>query len=57
MPLDSRPKPAVGIEHHLYDGRIIEKTPYRGAERRAQHARAARDHFRLNGMDWHRRPQ
>ena len=44
QPVD--PEPAVGIEHHLDDGRIFEKARDRWSERRAQHACAARESFR-----------
>ena len=54
QPVD--PQPAIGVEHHLDDRRIFEKARDRRTERRAQHARAARDRFRLKGMNCHRRP-
>ena len=40
QPVD--PEPAVGVEHHLDDRRVFEEGRDRGAERGAQHARAAR---------------
>ena len=43
QPVD--PQPAVGIEHDLDDARIFEIAGDRGAERGAQHARAAREGF------------
>jgi hypothetical protein len=41
QPVD--PQAAIGVEHHLNDVRIFQKAPDRRAERRAQHARTARD--------------
>ena len=43
QPVD--PEPAVGVEHHLDDGGVFQKRGDGGPERRAQHARAARDRF------------
>ena len=54
QPVD--PEPAVGVEHHLDDGRIFEPGRDRRAERGAQHARAARDNFSLEGVNRHEDP-
>jgi hypothetical protein len=51
------PQPAIGIEHYLDDRRIFEIARNRRTECRAQHARTARDCFRLKGMDCHHCPQ
>ena len=51
------PEPAVGIEHHLDDGRIFEIGSDRWAERGAQHARAASEGFRSEGDRRHVEPR
>ena len=48
QPVD--PEPPVRVEHHLDDGRIFEQAGDGGPERRAQHARAARDRFAARMM-------
>ena len=55
QPVD--PEPAVGVEHHLDDRGVFEKAGDRRPERGAQHARAARDRFGLEGMNRHVRPR
>ena len=41
QPVD--PEPPVGVEHHLDDRGVFQKPAIGGPERRAQHARAAKD--------------
>ena len=55
QPVD--PEPPVGVQHHLDDGRVFEEGGDRRSERGAQHARAARDRFGLEGMNRHPRPR
>ena len=40
------PQPPVRVQHHLDHGRVFEQPGNGGAERGAQHARAARNGFR-----------
>ena len=37
------PEPPIGVEHHLDDRGVVQKPGDGGAERGAQHARAAKD--------------
>ena len=50
------PEPAVGVQHHLGDGRIFEVPRYRRTKRGAQHARAASVGFRSKGDSRHVQP-
>ena len=45
------PEPTVGVEHHFDDGRIVEPICDCWPKRSAQHACAARDRLRLQGMN------
>jgi DNA helicase HerA-like ATPase len=54
QPVD--PQATVGIEHHFDDARIFEIGGDRGAERGAQHARAAGESFRPEGDCRHMSP-
>ena len=47
------PKAAVRVQHHLDHGRVFEQPGDCGAERGAQHARAALDRFLSVVVDGH----
>ena len=47
------PEPAVGIEHHFDDARVLKVSGDRRAKRGAQHARAAGEGFRSEGDGRH----
>lgn len=51
------PQPAIGVEHHLDDRGVLQISRNGGAERAAEHARAARDRLCLSRMNCHCRPQ
>ena len=51
------PKPPVGIEHDLDDALVVEPLGDLRPQRRAQHARAARDRFRIMRLRRHIRPR
>ena len=55
QPVD--PEPAVRIEHHLDDRRVFEEGGDRGAERGAQHARAAGEGLGRSECGRHDRPR
>jgi hypothetical protein len=50
------PQPTIGVEQHLNDVRIVQKTCDPSAERCAQHARRARSPL-IHEMDCQRRPR
>jgi hypothetical protein len=52
-----KPKPPVGIEHDLDDALVVEPLGDLRPQRRAQHARAARDCLRILGLCRHIRPR
>src|SRR5665213_1971417 len=54
QPID--PEPAIGVEHHLDDCRVLQPESNARAKCGAQHARATRGCFLIEMMDCHLRP-
>ena len=52
-----KPEPPVGIEHDLDNAFVVEPLGDLRSQRRAQHARAARDRLRIMGLCRHIRPR